>query len=240
MVAKEPKAVILAGGMGTRLQPYTFFLPKPMLPLADKPLLEHLILWLKANGVNEIILTVSYMRHVIESYFGNGNEWNVKITFIRSNSPLGISGQLLTANKSVDSTFYLLYGDSVFDFDLGKMLEFHHKSNATLTIGVMRHTERYRYGLIERAEDGRVLSWREKPEIGGLVNVGCYVAEPRIFDYIPPGKMYGFDSVVSDMMNSGEKVYSYIIEGKEFLDIGDESSYKRAYNIYLQKLGKVL
>jgi mannose-1-phosphate guanylyltransferase len=239
-MAEHPSAVILVGGMGTRLQPYTFFVPKPMLPLADKPLLEYLILWLKDNGVSDYVLTVSYMRHVIESYFGDGSAWNIKVTYARSKSPLGISGQLLTARDHVNSTFYLLYGDSVFDFEITKMLEFHREKKSTFTMGLMHHSERFRYGLIERGKEGEVLSWHEKPEVGGLINVGCYVAEPKLFDYIPPGKMYGFDSVVRDMLKAGEHVYSYVIEGKEFVDIGDAGSYKRAYDMYLQKLGKVL
>ena len=119
----RPKAVILAGGMGTRLRPYTFFTPKPMLPLGDKPLLEHLILWLKENGVSEFILSVSYLRKVIESYFGDGSELEVKISYAKSKDPLGIAGQLLNAKDQIDETFYLLYGDSVFDFSLLDMLD---------------------------------------------------------------------------------------------------------------------
>ena len=239
-MASELKAVILAGGLGTRLQPYTFFVPKPMLPLADKPLLEHLILWLKKNEVKEFVISVSYLRKAIEDYFENGEPWRARISYVRSSSPLGISGQILSAKDSVDSTFFLLYGDSVFDFDLKKMLKFHRDSKSVLTMGVMHHSERMKYGLIERDAEGVVTEWREKPEIGGLINVGCYVAEPKLFEYIPKGKMYGFDSVVRDMMQSGERVFSYVIEGKEFIDIGDEKSYRHAYDLYLKKLGRVL
>ncbi|MHB1909473.1 MAG: nucleotidyltransferase family protein [Nitrososphaerales archaeon] len=237
----KTKALILAGGMGTRLQPYTFFVPKPMLPLADRPLLEHLIVWLKSNKIEEIVISVSYLRHMIEDYFEDGKRWQLKIAYASSESPLGISGQILAGKSQIKSTFVLLYGDSAFDFDLKRMQAFHKKSNAKLTIGLMHYSEKMKYGLIERDEKtGVVLSWKEKPEIGGLINVGCYIAEPALFDYIPKGKMYGFDKVVRDMMKGGEKVVSYVIEGKEFNDIGDEKSYKKAYDLYMQKLGKIL
>jgi mannose-1-phosphate guanylyltransferase len=238
--ASHPKAVILAGGMGTRLRPYTYFLPKPMLPLGDKPLLEHLIQWLKENGVSDFVLSVSYLHKMIEAYFDQGKEWGVRISFVRSRKPLGISGQLLNAKPLVKSTFYLLYGDSVFDFDIKDMLKHHQSSKSALTMGIMKYSQKLLYGIIERDSKGFVTSWSEKPEVGGMINVGCYVVEPKIFEYIPDGKMYGFDNVVRDMIKAGERVSSYYIEGKEFLDIGDEKSYRRADELFLEKMGKVL
>lgn len=238
--SSNPKAVILAGGMGTRLRPYTYFVPKPMLPLGDKPLLEHLVQWLKENGVSDFVLSVSYLYKMIEAYFDQGKEWGVKISFVRSRKPLGISGQLLNTKSFVNSTFYLLYGDSVFDFDLREMLEHHHESRSIMTMGLMKYSQKLPYGLIERNSEGFVTSWSEKPEVGGLINVGCYVVEPKIYDYIPAGKMYGFDTVVRDMIEAGEKVSSYYIEGKEFLDIGDEKSYRRIDELFIERMGKVL
>ena len=235
----RPKAVVLAAGLGSRLQPYTFFLPKPMLPLGDKPLLEHLVLWLKQNGVAEFIFSVSYLRKSIEGYFANGRELGVKITYARSKSPLGIAGQLLNTYDMVKSTFYLLYGDSIFDFDLKPMLKLHRSSGAVLTMGLMQHTQQFPYGIIEVGKDGQVTSWKEKPKVGGLINIGCYVMEPKIFEYIP-NRMYPFDDVVRKMISSGEKVSSYVVEGKEFMDIGDEKSYKRVYELFLERMGKVL
>ncbi|MHB1868222.1 MAG: nucleotidyltransferase family protein [Nitrososphaerales archaeon] len=237
---RQPKAVVLAGGMGTRLQPYTFFVPKPMLPLGDKPLLEHLLLWLKKNSVSEFVFSIGYLGKTIESYFENGSQWAVKISYAHSNSALGISGQLLNSRDYVKSTFYLLYGDSIFDFDIRKILQHHKKSKSVLTMGLMHFSQKLAYGMIERGNDGTVTAWKEKPEVQGLINVGCYVAEPKLFDYIPKGRMYGFDSVVRDMIKAGERVSSYVIPGKEFLDIGDERSYKRVYDLFLQKMGKVL
>jgi mannose-1-phosphate guanylyltransferase len=226
--------------MGTRLRPYTYFLPKPMLPLGDKPLLEHLIQWLKENGVSDFVVSVSYLHKTIENYFDQGKEWGVRISFARSKKPLGISGQLLNTKPNIKSTFYLLYGDSVFDFDLREMLKRHQATKSVLTMGVMKYSQKFPYGIIETDTSGAVTSWSEKPEVGGMINVGCYVAEPKIFDFIPRGKMYGFDNVVRDMIKQGAKVSTYYIEGREFLDIGDEKSYRRADEVFLEKMGKVL
>ena len=110
------KAVILAGGLGTRLQPYTNSLPKPMLPLGEKPILEHLIEWVRKNGVKEIVLCVSYLRKKIEDYFGDGKKFGVKIEYAISNKPLATAGQLKTAEKFIDGTFVCLYGDSIYNF----------------------------------------------------------------------------------------------------------------------------
>lgn len=236
----QPKAVVLAGGMGTRLQPYTFFVPKPMLPLGDKPLLEHLLLWLKKNHVRNVVLSIGYLGNQIESYFKNGESTGLNIEYARSSGALGISGQLLNAKDHVDSTFFLLYGDSVFDFDLRKMLHKHESSKAILTMGLMHYSQKLPYGLIETAKDGTVTDWKEKPEVGGLINVGCYIASRKIFDYIPDGKMIAFDSIVRELIRKGDKIASYHIPGDQFLDIGDEKSYKRVYDIFLERMGKVL
>jgi len=112
------KAVILAGGLGTRLQPYTTFLPKPMLPLGEKPILEHQIDWTKKNRIKSIVLCVSYLRKTIEDYFEDGKRFGVNIEYATSNKPLATAGQLKTAQEFIDDTFVCMYGDSIFDFSL--------------------------------------------------------------------------------------------------------------------------
>ena len=119
------KAVILAGGLGTRLRPYTKSLPKPMLPLGKKPILEYEIEWIKKNGIKEIVICVSYLRKKIENYFGDGSKFGVKIEYAISSKPLGDAGQLKTAQKFIDDTFVCVYGDSLFDFNLRKMITEH-------------------------------------------------------------------------------------------------------------------
>src|SRR5437773_1075956 len=135
------KAVILAGGLGTRLQPYTFFIPKAMLPLGNKPLLEHIIEWLKtssAERIDHIVLCVSYLHRTIEDYFEDGSRFGIKIEYARSERPLATAGQLKTAEKLLDeNTFVCLYGDSVYEFNLASMIKEHKKSKAFLSMALL-------------------------------------------------------------------------------------------------------
>ena len=156
------KAVILAGGLGTRLQPYTTFLPKPMLPLGEKPLLEHLIDWLKLNKVDEIILCVSYLRKTIEDYFEDGARFGVKIEYAVADRPLATAGQLKTAETFVDDTFVCVYGDSIFNFDLKKMISQHKSKKSFITMSLHEYKTNLKYGVIETNKSGKVTAWNEK------------------------------------------------------------------------------
>ena len=232
------KAVILAGGLGTRLQPYTTFLPKPMLPLGDKPLLEHLINWNKKNGLKSIVLCVSYLRKTIEDYFEDGKRFGVNIEYAISNKPLATAGQLKTAEKFIDDTFVCIYGDSIFDFNLKKMIGDHNKKKSFVTISLNEYKTNLKYGVIETTKKGRVTDWSEKPEIKANINMGCYVMEPKIFDLIPKNKPYGMDEVIKKALDKKKLVNGFITK-KGFLDVGDKSSYKKAHQQFLDKLGHI-
>jgi len=232
------KAVILAGGLGTRLQPYTTFVPKPMLPLGEKPLLEHLIDWTKKNGVKSIVLCVSYLRKTIEDYFEDGKRFGVKIEYAISNRPLATAGQLKTAEKLVDETFVCIYGDSIFDFNLRKMIKQHHHKKSFITISLFEYKTNLPYGVIETSKSGRVFAWNEKPEILANINIGCYVMEPQVFSMIPKNKSHGMDNLVRKAVAKGKFVDSFITK-KGFMDIGDKTSYRKAHQQYIEKLGKI-
>jgi mannose-1-phosphate guanylyltransferase len=232
------KAVILAGGLGTRLQPYTTFLPKPMLPLGEKPLLEHLIEWLRRNKVDEIILCVSYLRKTIEDYFEDGARFKVKIEYAVADKPLATAGQLKTAESLVDDTFVCVYGDSVFNFDLKKMIAQHKAKKSFVTMSLHQYKTNLKYGVIDTNKSGRVTAWNEKPEIQANINIGCYVMEPGIFSYIPQGKPYGMDDVIKKALIRKKDIGSFIIKNG-FIDIGDKVSYKKAYQEFREKLGKI-
>ncbi len=232
------KAVILAGGLGTRLQPYTTFLPKPMLPLGEKPILEHLIDWTRKNGVKSIVLCVSYLRKTIEDYFEEGKKFGVNIEYATSNKPLATAGQLKTAEDLIDDTFVCIYGDSIFDFSLRNMIKQHIKKKAFVTISLNQYKTNLPYGVIETSKNGKVLRWNEKPEIKANVNMGCYVMEPEVLDFIPKNKPYGMDDVIKKAINRKKFVSSFITKNG-FIDIGNKSSYKKAYQDYIQKLGKI-
>lgn len=232
------KAVILAGGLGTRLQPYTTFMPKPMLPLGEKPLLEHLIDWNKKNGVKSIVLCVSYLRKTIEDYFEDGKRFGVKIEYAVANRPLATAGQLKTAEKFIDGTFVCMYGDSIFDFNLKKMITHHKQKKSFVTMGLFEFKTNLPYGVIYTSKNGKVTDWKEKPEIDANINMGCYVMEPGIFDFIPKNKPYGMDDLVRKIMEKKKTVQSFITK-KGFIDIGDKTSYRKAYQQYLERLGKI-
>ena len=232
------KAVILAGGLGTRLQPYTTFLPKPMLPLGEKPILEHLVEWNKKNGVKSIVLCVSYLRRTIEDYFEDGSRFGVKVEYAISDRPLATAGQLKTAEEFIDDTFVCMYGDSIFDFSLRNMIKQHEKKKAFVTMSLHEYKTNLPYGVIETAKNGKVISWNEKPEIKANINMGCYVMESEVLDLIPKNKPYGMDDVIKKAMAKRKLVSSFVTK-KGFMDIGNKSSYKKANQEYLQKLGKI-
>lgn len=232
------KAVILAGGLGTRLQPYTTFLPKPMLPLGEKPILEHLIDWTKKNGIKSVVLCVSYLRKTIEDYFEDGKRFGVNIEYAISNKPLATAGQLKTAEEFIDDVFVCMYGDSIYNFNLRNMIKQHKKKKAFVTMSLNEYKTNLPYGVIETSKMGKVTSWNEKPEIKVNVNMGCYVMDHKVLSFIPKNKPYGMDDVIKKVMNRKKFVNSFITKNG-FIDIGNKSAYKKTYQDYIEKLGKI-
>jgi mannose-1-phosphate guanylyltransferase len=234
------KAIILAGGLGTRLQPYTFFIPKPMLPLGNKPLLEHIIEWLKNddNSIDHIIICVSYLHKTIEDYFEDGSRLGIKIEYARSDRPLATAGQLLTAKKFIDDTFVCVYGDSVYEFSLREMIKEHDRLDAFISMALLSYKTRLKYGFIDINGNNKVTTWNEKPEIKGLINIGCYVMEPEFIDLIPASNAYGMDDAVRKALDMKKLVNGFKIESG-FIDIGDKKSYLQTYKKYVERLGKI-
>jgi len=236
------KAVILAGGLGTRLQPYTFFIPKPMLPLGNKPLLEYLVEWLSNSGkIDQIILCVSYLHRTIEDYFEDGSRFGIEIRYARSERPLATAGQLKTAAKYLNETFVCLYGDSIYEFPLDRMIDNHTNSNAYISMALAKYKTKLKYGFIDVSSDKNnfVTDWREKPEIAGLINIGCYVFEQSFLDFIPNSISFGMDDAVRESISQNKQVRAFVVENEGFIDIGDKKSYLDAYKQYVKKLGKI-
>jgi len=233
------KVVILAAGLGTRLRPYTLFVPKPMLPLGERPVLEYVLEWLKKYGFDDICICVGYLRRTIEEYFKDGAEFGVRITYIRTSRPMGTAGQLKSAAPYISDTFLCLYGDTIFDFNLQRFVDKHREKRADATIALSKYKVVLKYGFIDVDAEGFVQNWREKPELQGLINIGCYVMEPKVLNYIPEGVVYSMDLAFQNMIKSGERIYGHIIEDG-FIDIGDKKSYASAYRKYLERLGKIL
>jgi len=233
------KAVVLSGGLGTRLRPYTLFVPKPMLPLAEKPLLQYIIEWLHKNGVKDMVMSVGYLRKSIEDYFLDGKDFDVNIDYVRLNNPLGTAGQLKEVEPHLDSRFICLYGDSFYNFDLKDAISFHTKKSSLATIVLKKYKTSLKYGFLETDSSGAIKSWREKPEFEGLINIGCFIMEPAFLNYIPKNKMYGMDVAFQKAVDAKENIFGYVTDG-EFIDIGDMESYDEANKIFTGRLGKIL
>lgn len=233
------KAVILAGGLGTRLQPYTFFIPKPMLPLGNKPLLEYIIEWVKnAGGIDNIVVCVSYLHRTIEDYFEDGARFGVEIEYARSERPVATAGQLKTAEKLLDEPFVCVYGDSVYEFNLRKMIREHMESKAFVSMALLAYSTKLKYGFIDMNGQDKVTAWREKPEISGLINIGCYVMDPEFLKLIPKSGSFGMDDAVRKALEQKKTVKGFRID-TGFIDIGDKKSYLDAYKQYASRLGKI-
>ncbi len=232
------KAVILAGGLGTRLQPYTFFIPKVMLPLGNKPLLEHIIDWLAENEIDEILICVSYLHRTIEDYFEDGSRLGIKIKYARSDRPLATAGQLKTAEPQIDETFVCVYGDAVYEFPLKNMIKEHQKTKALVTMALLSYNTKLKYGFIDVNENSQITSWREKPEVKGLINIGCYIMEPEFIKAIPSSGPYGMDDAVREALSNKRQITGFTIDSG-FIDIGDKKSYLETYKKYVAKLGKI-
>ncbi len=236
-------AVILAGGLGTRLHPLTLTLPKPMLPIADKPLLEYIIEWLKSYGIKNIILCTSYLGNVIESYFNDGSGYGVNILYAKSKRPLGTAGQLKSAEYLINNSsreikrFVCLYGDSIYNFNLEHMIHKHVNTKALATIALMSYKVRLDYGFIDVDKDDNVIAWNEKPEVKGLINIGCYIMESGFLELIPKDTVVSMNTVFIDAIQKGKKVTAHIVGENSFKDIGSKSSYVKVYREYLKKLG---
>jgi mannose-1-phosphate guanylyltransferase len=231
------KAVILAGGLGTRLRPLTNKKPKPMLPLGKKPLLEHLIKWIKKNGVKDIVLCVSYLHETIEKYFEDGSKFGVNIEYAVSKKPLATAGQLKTAEKFIDDAFVCVYGDSLFDFNLRNMITDHKKKKSFITMSLYEYKTSFKYGVIDTKNNGKVLAWNEKPEIKSKINMGCYVMESAVLNFIPKNKTYGMDDVIKRAISKRKTVNSILIK-KRFIDIGDKKTYEKLRLEY-KKRGRI-
>src|SRR5262245_7152770 len=189
------RAVILAGGQGTRLRPYTMVLPKPLVPVGERPVLELIILRLAACGFDRVDLCVGHLGELIMAYFADGSRVpdGMSITYHREDEPLGTAGAL-RAIDDLDHTFLIMNGDIVTDLDFGELVGFHREQNATLTIATMAKDVPISLGVIEH-DELRVTGYVEKPTLSYDVSMGVYVYEPRVLDFMPSGH-FDFPDVV--------------------------------------------
>ncbi len=187
------KAVVMAGGEGSRLRPLTINRPKPMVPLVDRPVMEHIIELLKLNGITEIVVTIQYLANVIQDHFGDGSAFGVHIDYSLEEQPLGTAGSVKNAEHLLKEPFLVISGDALTDFNLSQIIEFHNASGAMATLTLTRVPNPLEYGVIIVNEQGQVRQFLEKPSWGEVfsdtVNTGIYVLDPEVFKYIERGKV---------------------------------------------------
>ncbi len=209
-----------------------------MLAVGPKPILEHIIDWLRRNGISEVVIATGYLGRLIEQYFGDGGDFGVQIEYARSDRPLGHAGQLKSAQKLLPETFVCLYGDAILDFDLRKLMDFHAKKKAFVTMALMDYETKMSYGVISTTPSGRVEKWKEKPVMTSEINVGCYVVDKRFLSYIPPRQVYGIKEAFKGAMDDDRALYALKVKG-EFTDIGDIDAHKAADKAYIERYGKI-
>lgn len=220
------KAVILAGGEGRRLQPYTFVLPKPLVPLGDKPVLEHLLDWLRDNGVNEATLAVGYLAPLIEAYFASKPP-GIALDYLREPKPLSTVGPLSLLRDRLTSTFLVVNGDTHTDLNLGAMLALHKQRGAVATVAVHERAVPVDLGVIESDGDGRMTAFTEKPTLRYTAAMGVNLFEPAALAEIPDDAPMGFDALMLALLAAKQPVFTYRHPGFWF-DIGRAEDYQRA------------
>lgn len=239
------KAVILAGGLGTRLHPYTFFIPKPMLPLGNKPVLEHIIEWVKESGeIDGIILSVSYLYKLIENYFENGRRFGVDIRYVRTDQPMGTAGQLKAAEGLLtgNGTFVCLSSDHVYKFKLDEMMAEHLNSTAFVSMALLSYKTLLDKSFVhvvdntnQRKDNScKVIGWEKKSEIKGLINIGCYIFEPEFLNSIPSSTVFPMNAALRKIIREKKRLVKGFLVEQEFIDIGDKQSYRDIFTKFCQ------
>lgn len=220
------KAVILAGGKGTRLRPYTTILPKPLMPIGDMPILEVLLRQMKQAGVDQVVLTVGHLAELLRLFFQDGERLGLDISYSYEDAPLGTAGPLSLVS-SLDETFMVANGDVLTTLPLADLIAFHRERQAIATIAMHRRQVFIDLGVIQQDGDGRVTGYIEKPTYDFLVSMGIYVFEPRVLDFIESNKYLDFPDLVKRLIAAGEKVVGYPFEGY-WQDLGRADDYERA------------
>lgn len=237
------KAVIMAGGEGTRLRPLTCNRPKPMVPIVNKPVMEHIIELLKKHNLRDIAVTLQYMPDLIREYFHNGSDYGVNLTYYIEESPLGTAGSVKNAEDFLDDTFVVISGDALTDIDLSSAIDFHKKKGAIATLVLKKVDIPLEYGVVVTDEEGKVTRFVEKPSWGEVfsdtVNTGIYILSPIILKYFKRNEIFDFSKDLFPIILKEKKaIYGFITEDY-WCDIGDLKAYSQAHMDVLNGLVKI-
>lgn len=217
------QAIILAGGKGTRLRPYTTIFPKPLMPIDDMPILEIVIRQLKKSGFKKITIAVGHLAELIEAYFGDGKKWGVEITYSREDVPLGTVGPLALIDN-LDENFLVMNGDVLSDINYCDMYDFHLKRQAATTIAMYDKKVEINLGIIKANDQQEIYDYIEKPTLLHQVSMGIYIFNRNILSHIPKGKYFDLPTLVLTLIQANEKVLGYHFKGY-WRDIGRQEDY---------------
>ncbi len=232
------RAIILAGGKGSRLAPYTTILPKPLMPIDDKPILEIVIRQLAHSGFDDITLAVGYLAELIMAYCGDGSKFGVRLTYSREDTPLGTAGPIALVSE-IHDTFLVMNGDLLSTVDYAAMLADHRARGAIATLAAYRRDVKIDLGVVHADADGWLTDYVEKPTYHYDVSTGIYVFEPSILSHIPRGEHLDLPELMLKLVRQGQKVGVYRFEGY-WLDIGRHEDYDRAIHEFQANRSKFL
>jgi len=225
------QAIVMAGGKGSRLHPYSAIFPKPLMPLGDRPILEILLLQLKASGVDNIIIAVNHLRHLIESFFGDGSRFGLQITYSFEDVPLGTAGPISLLLDRLDDDFIVTNGDLLTTLDIAAMIQDHRSRGADATIGAYRRELRSEFGILETDENMLMTGYREKPTFAHLVSMGLYVLRrDAVSRWLTPGIHKDMPALVTDMQGANQMVLCHS-QDCFWLDIGRPEDFAEAQRI---------
>jgi NDP-mannose synthase len=230
------KAVVFAGGKGTRLAPYTSVLPKPLMPIGDRSILELVLTQFAACGITDVTLCVGYLSHLIEAVLENRDDDGVEITFVREENALGTAAPLRLV-EGLDRTFLAMNGDVLTNLAFDTFIRYHRRNRNILTIATNERPIKIDYGVLHLGENGRrrqVAAYVEKPEMTSTVSMGIYALEPEALEYIPASGYFDFPNLVQALLRGGEQVGVYKYDGLWF-DIGRRDDYERAVDAWIQR-----
>lgn len=220
------QAIILAGGKGTRLKPYTTIFPKPLMPINDMPILEVVIRQLKKAGFKKITMAVGHLAELIEAFFGNGNKWGLDISYSREDIPLGTAGPLALL-EDLNDTFLVMNGDVLSDLDYTELVRFHHRQNAMATIAMYDKEVKIDLGIIKTKDQHEIYDYVEKPTLTYQVSMGIYVFDRQVMQYVQKGKYFDLPDLIHTLIKVKEKIVGYHFKGY-WRDIGRREDYEQA------------
>lgn len=232
------KAVIQAGGRGTRLRPYTFVMPKPLMPVGELAVIEILLKWLCRSGVTEVYITLGYLGHLIRSLCRDGSQWGLDIHYSEEREPLGTIGPLRLLEDNLTTTFLVLNGDLIADLNLREFISFHGEQGGLVSVATAEKDINIDLGVIEN-DNRRIRGFREKPRLRVNVSMGIYCMEPGVIPLIPRGVPFGFDDLILKMLAEEIPVYTYLHTGI-WMDIGRHEDFVKAQEVFSENGHKIL